>query len=182
MSGRPPVDRVRIEEFLGRLGQRFRRPGRLYLVGGTTMVFEGFREQTLDIDIAFDVANDDHSVFIQAVRELKEELPVNVEEVSPGDFIPLPEGYENRCEFVGRFGQLDVFHFDLYSTALSKIERGTEEDYADVLSLISANRIVWNTLEACFADILSRFGADSLKQDPDEFERKFEALRQMANR
>jgi hypothetical protein len=30
---------------LRRLGERFRHPGRVYLVGGTTMVFERFREQ-----------------------------------------------------------------------------------------------------------------------------------------
>jgi len=50
MSQRPPVDRQRIEEFLRHLSQRYSRPARIYLVGGTTMVLEGFRKQTLDID------------------------------------------------------------------------------------------------------------------------------------
>ena len=43
MSMRAPADRARIEQFLERLGQRAHTPGRLYLVGGTTMVYEGFR-------------------------------------------------------------------------------------------------------------------------------------------
>lgn len=47
MSSRVPTDRLRIELFLRRLGERFRRPGRVYLVGGTTMVFEGLRAQSL---------------------------------------------------------------------------------------------------------------------------------------
>jgi len=34
---REPVDRQRIERFLVELGKRFRRPGKLFLVGGTTM-------------------------------------------------------------------------------------------------------------------------------------------------
>lgn len=47
MSTRPPVDRQRIVLFLQHLGDRFRHPGRVYLVGGTTMVFEGFRRQEI---------------------------------------------------------------------------------------------------------------------------------------
>jgi hypothetical protein len=179
VSQRPPVDRQRIEEFLRRLSQRYPRPARIYLVGGTTMVFEGFRRQTLDIDLAFEVAGENHGALIQAIRELKEELSLNVEEASPGDFIPLPKGYRERSQFVGRYGQIDVFHFDLYSTALSKIERGTEEDFSDVLLLLRSGRIDPQALEACYSDILPLMGTASLKQDPGEFRRKFDALRQM---
>ena len=135
MSPREMVNRKRIEAFLEVLGKRFPRPGTIFLVGGTTMVFEGLREQTLDIDITFEVSNRDHALFIQVVRELKEDLSLNVEEASPGHFITLPPGYRDRCRFIGRYGLLDVFHFDLYSTALSKIERGTEEDFSDILAL-----------------------------------------------
>ncbi len=71
MSPRQAVDRERIERFLRELGRRFRRPGRVFLVGGTTMVFEGFRGNTLDIDLAFEVDVSDHSRFIETVRELK---------------------------------------------------------------------------------------------------------------
>jgi len=68
------------------------------------MVYEGFRNQTLDIDLALELSPQDHTSFIQMVRELKEELNVNVEEASPGDFIPLPAGYKDRCQFLGRYG------------------------------------------------------------------------------
>ncbi|PYV44753.1 MAG: hypothetical protein DMG06_05110 [Acidobacteria bacterium] len=136
MSQRPPVDRQRIEEFLLHLSQRYSRPARIYLVRGTTMVFEGFRTQTLDIDLAFEVARENHGALIKAIRELKDELSLNVEEASPGDFIPLPSGYQERSQFIGRYNQIDVFHFDLYTMALSKIERGTEEDFSDVLLLL----------------------------------------------
>ena len=179
MSLRPSVNRARIELFLKELGGRYHRPGRVYLVGGTTLVFEGYRQQTLDIDIASEVAPEDHSAFIQVVRELKETLDVNVEEVSPGDFIPLPGGYVDRREFIGRFGELNVFHFDLYSTALSKIERGRSQDLADVLLLLQARRIDWEQLENFFQEILPRVGTHSLKQDPVEFEKNFRALEGM---
>ena len=51
MSQRASVDHQRIERFLRQLGQRFHGTGRIYLVGGTTMVYGRFREQTLDIGI-----------------------------------------------------------------------------------------------------------------------------------
>jgi hypothetical protein len=176
---REPVDRQRIERFLVELGKRFRRSGKVFLVGGTTMVYEGFRAQTLDIDLTFDVQAEDRSEFIRTVRELKDELDINVEEVSPGDFIPLPAGYEHRAQFIGRYGQLDVFHFDPYSTALSKIERGTEEDFADVLALLRSGRIEADQLRSSFRFILRDFEIASLRGDPEEFQRKFNVLMEM---
>jgi len=179
MSLRRPVDRSRIELFLQSLGERYRRPGRLYLVGGTTLVFEGLRQQTIDIDVVMAVAPEDHGALIQAIRELKDLLDVNVEEASPGDFIPLPAGYADRHEFVGRFEQLDVFHFDLYSTALGKIERGRRQDLVDVVLLLQNRRIEWARLEGFFQEILPQMGLRSLRQDPKEFEKNFRALEKM---
>lgn len=179
MSFRDSVNRHRIEEFLNQLGKRFRGTGQVYLVGGTTMVYEGFRTQTLDIDIAFDLNPTDHTEFIHVVRELKEEMQVNVEEASPGHFIPLPSGYETRCQFLGQYGKLEVFHFDPYSMALSKIERATAEDFSDVLALLKHNWIQIEMLEETFHEIFPRYATESLKGDSREFDRKFSALKQM---
>ncbi len=113
------------------------------------------------------------------MRELKDALSLNVEEASPGDFIPLPAGYQDRHEFVGRFGAIDVLHFDLYSVALSKIERGRVQDLEDVLTLLRAGRLNWAQLQSYFDEILPRIGEHSLRQDPVEFERNFRALAAM---
>jgi hypothetical protein len=176
---RQRVDQQRIELFLQQLGRRFTKPGRVYLVGGTTMVYEGLRQTTLDIDLALEIAAEDHGGFIAIVRELKEKLSLNIEEASPEDSIPLPAGYRERSQFVGRYGQLDVFHFDIYSTALSKIERGTENDFADVLSLLQTERLQMARLVDYFNEILPRYATDSLKQDPVEYRRKFAVLIEM---
>ena len=176
MSLRPPVDRERIQLFLENLGDRLRRLGQIYLVGGTTLVFEGLRRQTLDVDLVIAAAPADHGDVIQTIRELKDKLAINVEEASPGDFIPLPSGYENRHVFVGRFGMIEVFHFDPYSTALSKIARGREQDLEDVLLLLRAGRLDWNRLVGYFQEIQPKMGVHSLKQDPVEFEQNFRAL------
>lgn len=176
MSLRQKVDRERIKDFFKKLGQRFRQEGKIYLVGGTTLVFEQLREQTVDIDVVIEVTPKYHDQLIQAIRSLKDDLSVNVEEASPGDFIPLPKGFEERHQFVERFGSIDVFHFDLYSTALSKIERGRTQDIEDVLELLRKNKIGWKQLEIYFQEILPQMGRQSLKQDPIEFEENFRAL------
>jgi hypothetical protein len=179
MSQRASVDRARIAGFLRALGASFRGSGRLYLVGGTTVVYENLRPQTLDVDVTIEASPDDEGRLLRAIRELKDSMSINVEQVSPADFIPLPAGYGERSPFIGRFGGLDVFHFDLYSTALSKIERGTEQDFADVVALLQSGRIEWMQLDGYFREILPQMGARSLRQDPVEFQRKFDALQRM---
>ena len=179
MSLRQSVDSRRIQLFLTELGKRFREHARIYLVGGTTVVYEGLRQQTLDIDLVIEVAGESHAELVEAIRQLKDSLSINVEEASPGDFVPLPEGYASRHLFVERFGKIDVFHFDLYSTALSKIERGRTQDNEDVLALLSRGKIEWERLAGFFQEILPRFGRESLRQDPVEFRRNFEALEEL---
>jgi len=151
----------------------------LYLVGGTTMVFEGLRDQSIDIDITFEVDSTLHNEFVQAIRKLKDELHVNIEESSPADFIPLPQGAKERATFVGRFGQIDIFHFDYYSIALSKIARGTQEDFNDVVSLSRSKRIELSMLEKFYREIRPRLASESLKHDPEEFDRNFEMVQKM---
>ena len=176
---RQRCDRQGIERFLQSLGTRFTKPGRLYLVGGTTMVYEGLRQQTLDITISFEVDDQDRSAFVEAVRDLREQLSLRVEEVSPAEFIPLPKGYRERSPFIGRYGQLEVFNFDVYSTALSKIERGSESDFDDVLLLLQSGRIELAVLAEYFEEVMVHYATESIKQDPVEYRRKFDILTNM---
>lgn len=176
---RPPIDRLRVHYFLVKLGIAFHHPARLYLVGGTTLVYEGLREQSLDIDISYEVADEHEADFSQVIRRLKDELQINVEQASPGDFIPLPSGWKERAKHVGRFGQVDVFHFDLYSTALSKIERGREGDYQDVMALLRSGQIDMPELREAFANIMPRLERESLKRNPDRFRRNFDVVERL---
>lgn len=173
---RQPVDARRIEEFLRTLGKRFRHAARLYLVGGTTVVLKGLRAQTLDIDLTFEVDRSHQEEFFNVIRELKDALDVNVEQVSPADFIPLPDGFESRAIYVGRYGSVDVYHFDPYSTALSKIERGTEKDFDDVVAMVRGGLLSQEKLEECFQQVMRRYGKESLRQDERRFRAHFAAL------
>jgi hypothetical protein len=176
MSMRAPANRERIEHFLERLGRQVQTPGRLYLVGGTTMVYEGFRATTVDVDVL--VEADDPGPLMSAIRALKDELDINIEFASPRDFIPLPSGWRERSVFIGRFGPLEVFHFDHYSMALSKIERGTERDFQDVVALVQNGRLDLADLDVQFEEILPRIATEGLgAMDPDVFEEHYRYLR-----
>lgn len=125
---RPAVDGERLREFARALGRAASHPTRLYLTGGASAVLEGWRASTLDVDVRFEPDDD----LLRELPALKERLGINVELASPPDFIPELPGWRERSPLVISEGNVSVHHFDFYSQALSKIERGFEQDLADV--------------------------------------------------
>lgn len=127
------------------LGRSARSPASVYLTGGSTAVLFGWREKTVDIDVRFIPELDE---LFRAIAELKETLDVNIELASPPDFIPEVPGWEERSIFIAREGKIDFYHFDPYSQALAKIERGHAQDVLDIeqmfsKKLIDPERLVW---------------------------------------
>ncbi|MCE9635461.1 MAG: hypothetical protein K8T90_07125 [Planctomycetes bacterium] len=173
---REDIDRERLRVFLDALGRTFRRPARLYLTAGEGMVWRGLRESTRDIDVAYDVALEHHDAWIRAIVELKERLNVNVEEASPGDFVPLPPGSADRAEFIGRFGEVDVFLFDPYSIALSKLDRASSRDVADVRALLDAGVISATRLRELVEAAITGDKRRRAKFDPARVRRNLDAL------
>jgi hypothetical protein len=150
---RPPVDESRLREFLTRLGELSTGPGRLYLTGGATALAFKWRAATVDIDLRLDP--EPEGAF-EAIARLKEELGVNVELASPADFLPELPGWRERSLFIGRFGEIDAFHYDPYAQALSKIERAHERDLADVRRMLADGLVESERLRELFAAIRSR--------------------------
>jgi hypothetical protein len=177
MSMRPNVDRPRIEQFLTELGRRFRQSGRLYLVGGAALVHAGIRPgssaTTQDIDV--EIASGD---MYQTIGQLKQQLNINIEFASPGDFIPLPRQWQQLSRYVGRYGQIDVFYFDFYSIALSKIERGNARDLQDVALLLQQGVITLSELDRSAQEVADQMGKGSYKRlDAEAFLTRYQALR-----
>lgn len=110
----------------------------MYLTGGATAVLEGWRPSTVDVDVRFEPDSD---VALRQIASLKERLQVNVELASPLDFLPPLAGWRERSRFRFRAGNLEVFDFDLYSQAMSKLERGFELDLRDVAEMIDTGRV-----------------------------------------
>lgn len=115
------------------LGAEAAEEGAAYFTGGATAVLLGWRATTIDVDITF-VPEVDR--VLRVLPRLKEELRINVELVSPADFIPVPAGWEDRSVFIAREGRLSFFHFDLYAQALAKLERAHRQDLDDVQAMI----------------------------------------------
>ncbi len=179
MSMRPNVDKGQIEKFLKNLGRVFRKPGRLYLVGGAALVHAGLRPgSTEDIDVEVQAADEDEMV--DAIRQLKDTLKINIEFASPGDFIPLPGQWETSAKFIARYGSIDVFYFDFYSIALSKIQRGSTRDINDVKLLLQQKVITLPDLDTAYNEILPRVGKRPYNRlDPIQFAARYTNLRQI---
>jgi hypothetical protein len=153
------------------LGRVAPAPVRIYLTGGSTAVLEGWRESTVDVDLRLEPEAED---LMRALQGLKDSLGINIELASPPDFIPELPGWRQRSPLVFTEGNVSVHHFDLYSQALSKIERGFKHDLADLAAMIDRDLVDPVRLRALYEQIepeLYRYPAI----DPPAFRRKLEA-------
>ncbi len=154
------------------LGRASPVEGRVYLTGGATAVLYGWRNSTIDVDIKVMPDSDE---LLQEIPRLKEELDLNVELAAPSDFIPLPPGWEARSPLIRREGKLAFHHFDPVAQALSKAERGHDQDRIDVREMIARDLVDPADALAQFEQIqdqLFRFPAI----DPPTFRRSVEDL------
>lgn len=144
---RDAADLNRIAQFMKALGGRVREQARVYLTGGATAVLHGWRSSTIDIDVRFVPEADE---LFRAVRDLKDELSVNVELASPADFIPVRPDWEDRSPFIRREGQVFFHHFDLIAQVLAKIERDHAQDRVDVQHFLESGLVTRRDLRAYF--------------------------------
>lgn len=144
------ANKKKIQEFMRSFGRSARTESRVYFTGGVTAVLFGWRDTTIDVNLRFDPELEE---LFRAISEVKEKLQVNVELASPPDFIPSLPGWETRCQYIGREGRISFYHYDLYSQALAKIERGHDQDMRDVESMIKTGLVDRQKLMALFKEI-----------------------------
>jgi hypothetical protein len=169
---REPVDVEKLKTFMVAMGRQTKGPGTIYLTGGATALLHGWRPMTVDVDIK---ADPEPSGYFESIATIKDELSVNVELASPSDFIPELPDWRERCLFIARHGQLDFYHYDPFSQALSKLERGHSRDLSDVEAMLHNGLIEKNLIMALFARIepaLIRYPA----LDPKSFRNTVEAF------
>lgn len=131
---RADTDADRLRRLLAELGRHARPGDRLYLSGGGSALLVGWREYTHDVDVRLEA--DDPDPMFRAIASLKDRLDVNIELAGPLDFLPEPAGWRDRSSYLGRFGQLDVFHTDFTLQALAKLQRGFALDLSDVAAML----------------------------------------------
>ncbi len=170
-----PITAANLRLFLQRLGERYQDPAEIYLLGGGALCLLGNPRVTLDVDYTTDMAAEDTARLQAVLAELAAEMQLDVEDVPVAEFVPLPPGAWERRRAVGRFGQLEVYIFDPYTIALSKIARGFEADLEDVLFMLGENLVEFAELERLFEQVLP--GSAEADIIPQEFQDYFEELR-----
>ncbi|MBL7684625.1 MAG: hypothetical protein JNK65_01155 [Deltaproteobacteria bacterium] len=165
---RQTSNKDKINAFMRELARFAKQNSRVYLTGGATAVLLDWRNTTIDIDIKPIPDSDD---IFQGIAQIKNELDVNIELASPGEFIPPLPGWEDRSLFIEQHGSIHYYHYDFYSQALSKIERGHSQDQKDVYEMLSRKYVerqtLWRLFEAIKSQLI-RYPAI----DPESFELK----------
>ena len=161
-----------LEQFLHKLGERFDSRASFYLIGGSALILLGAPRETIDIDYLIE---DSEKNIQKVLKELSNELHLDLEYVPLEEFIPLPEKTEQRHRFIGRYGKVDVYIFDPYSIALSKLDRGFESDIEDVVFLIQHGTIALTQLEVIVQDTIPQ--AKKFDINPHELREHLQAVR-----
>ena len=146
------MDNSEIKSILQTLGERLPPGSQLFLIGGGALALLGSPRLTVDIDF---VGDDLHpSTLHRSIMEIAKELKIDAEPVPLDRFVPLPPGSTARQIRIGQFGNLEIYVADPYSIALSKLDRGFDTDFDDIIFLIQKNLVSLNELERIMRDAL----------------------------
>lgn len=133
------MNNTEIVTILQNLGERLPPASQLVLVGGSALALLGSPRLTIDIDF---IGDDIHpNPLHRTIMQIAREMQIHVEPVPLERFIPMPDGNEDRIIRVGQFGNLEVFVADPYSIALSKLDRGMDTDFDDLVFLVQNNHV-----------------------------------------
>lgn len=142
---REQTTREKIDQLIEFLGSRIQKEVRIYLCSGTSIVYWGLRETSLDVDLK--VEGEGVGTHI---REAKKKLNINIEPEHPGLFVPLLPDWKERSPKITANGDCTFYHLDPYSVVISKLERGEEKDLHDIQALIDSGRVKPDRLRDLF--------------------------------
>jgi hypothetical protein len=113
-----------------------KRSYRVYLVGGGTAVWSGWRDSTADVDL-----HGEPEDLFRDIQGIKEVLGLNVEFLQPEDFVPALAGSADRHVFIEKIGQVCFFHHDPYAQVFSKLVRGFGRDLDDARHFVTSGMV-----------------------------------------
>jgi hypothetical protein len=159
------MNNSQIQSILEMLGKRVPASSRLFLLGGSALILLGSQRPTIDIDFIGDDVSP--SEFDRAIMHAAKELKIFIEPVPIERFIPLPAGSDRRKIRIGKYGNMEVYVTDPYSIAISKLDRGFDTDFDDILFLVQNNHVELKELERMAQVVLTR--AREFDIDPADF-------------
>ena len=154
--------------FLEALGKVYEKHAALYLIGGGALCLLGSPRRTMDIDFSLPISDETRNL-IETMVALADEMKIELEVITLEEFIPTPSDAAQRHRYVGRFGAIDVYIYDPYTIALSKLARGLESDIQDVLFLLQNDVIEMEKLTRIVAQAIP--AAWSRDVDPEDLQR-----------
>jgi hypothetical protein len=146
---RQDTNRERIERLMHELASGVRSAGQVFFTGGVSAVLLGWRDMTMDVDLK---ADPEPVGFFETLPRLKDALDINIELAAPDQFVPTLAGWRERSLFIAQHGPLKFHHYDFYSQALAKIERGHARDRHDVGHMLAAGLVVPAKLLELFSE------------------------------
>lgn len=117
------------------------RTFRVFLVGGATAVYAGWRSSSIDADLF----SEDESVF-RDIQGIKQRLNMNIEFARPEHFVPPLADSDDRHVFIETVSRVSYYHYDPYAQVLSKIVRGFERDLDDARHFVRFGMVDIHTL------------------------------------
>lgn len=155
-----------IEGFLEEKNKR----AEIILTGGLAMSFYGSPRYTIDIDGEINCEEELYDELIEYLRKKKINFNLS-ENISGWSIVPLPEGYRERATPVYQGERLIIKVLEPVDFVFSKLLRGTQEDFEDILEVIKRYNISSDKL-------LERERLIRYPKDPETFffKKKFQYL------
>ncbi len=122
----------------------------------------GTMNGTINIEVVLDTTDQDE--MLSAIQRVLDQMQIGVELASPADLIPLPTQWTTQSRYVGRSGSVDVFYFDFYSLALSKVARGADRDLMGYQALTSAKSDYTGWIGCCLSRDIAAYRSSPLSQ------------------
>jgi hypothetical protein len=181
MSLRYPANDVvspaSIEQFLQALAQAFQQPSNLYLTGEAAFVHLGLRSST-STTLSMVIEATDETRMTSAIIRSAERLRLSAAFTSPEDVIPISWTWQDRSQYIGPYGYIDVYYFDYISLALSKIAQGSEQDLNDIWLLVRRRLLSLHDLDNAYLEIQPRMGRKPYDHvQPQQFAQRYAQVR-----
>jgi hypothetical protein len=147
---RAELTRDRLDLLMKELARTAPKSGvyRVYLVGGGTAVYLGWRRSSVDADLF----SEQEAVF-RDIQNIKDRLDMNIEFARPEDFVPSLEGTRDRHVFIDSIGPISFYHYDPYAQCFSKIVRGFRRDIDDAAEFTHSGLVDVGRLRSLVAAI-----------------------------
>ena len=168
------MHKARIEAFLTAVGKHCQPASTLFLLGGGALEMLGGARPTVDLDYVGNDLQPDN--LQQLMMQIANEMQIELEAVPIAEFVPVPANAQKRAVLVGEFGNLTVYIFDPYTIALSKLDRGFDNDIEDVLFLVRNQLITVEQLAMFVETAVSQ--ANRFDLDATAMRRHLEIVRQ----